>query len=230
MGLLLVAGGGLAREALEALRAAGRDDVTGVLDDAPLPAGTTLGSVSPVPVLGPVEAVADHPDADVLLCAGRGRDRAALARRLAALGVGPDRYAAVVHPAARVPPSCELGPGAIVLAGATMTADVRVGAHVVVMPHAVLTHDVVLDDFATLAAGALLGGWARVGARAYLGMGATVRERLTVGADAVVGMGAAVVRDVPAGQVWAGVPARPLEPSPARSLANPAPAGNGGRT
>jgi acetyltransferase-like isoleucine patch superfamily enzyme len=37
-----------------------------------------------------------------------------------------------------------------------------------------------------------------------------VREHLTVGAWALVGMGAVVTRDVPGGEVWAGVPARSL--------------------
>jgi acetyltransferase-like isoleucine patch superfamily enzyme len=35
-----------------------------------------------------------------------------------------------------------------------------------------------------------------------------VREKLSIGAGAVVGMGSVVLQDVPAGEVWAGVPAR----------------------
>jgi serine acetyltransferase len=44
-----------------------------------------------------------------------------------------------------------------------------------------------------------------------------VREHVTVGAGSVVGMGSVVLRDVPAGEVWAGNPARRL-----REVASPA--------
>ena len=45
---------------------------------------------------------------------------------------------------------------------------------------------------------------------AYIGAGALIKEGRVIGAGAMVGMGAVVTHDVPPGQVWAGVPARPL--------------------
>jgi serine acetyltransferase len=55
-----------------------------------------------------------------------------------------------------------------------------------------------------------MGGGARIGQCAYIGAGALIREGRTVGACALVGMGAVVTVDVPAREVWAGVPARRL--------------------
>lgn len=208
--LLLVAAGGLARETAVAARAAGRV-VLGCLDDEPALRGT---EVSPgLRVLGSVDEVIDHPEAALVLCAGKGSSRAGLAERLALRGVGDERYATVVHPATTVPgpehPSA-VGVGSILLAGVVLTADVTLGRHVVCMPNCVLTHDCSLEDFATVCAGVILGGAVSVGRAAYLGMSACVRESLAIGAGAVVGMGAVVLQDVPAHQTWAGAPARPL--------------------
>ena len=206
-GILLVAGSGLAREALSVFEATGQEAL-GILDDNPNRAGTRLGGV---PVVGPVEAVSDFPRASLVLCAGKGSIRRAIAARLAALGVTPERYATIVDPTVRVPSSCSIGAGTILLAHTVLTADVSVGAHVVCMPHVTLTHDDVLDDFATLASGVTLGGGVRVGEAAYLGMNAAVREQRTVGAGATLGMSSALLTDQPANSVWAGVPARELK-------------------
>ena len=204
--VVLVAAGGLPREALEVARMMGRP-VVGLLDDDPARHGTTVAGL---PVLGPVEAGADHPDVDLVACAGRGVARAAIVERLATAGVGPERFASLVHPASTVPPGCTVGRGTVVLAGVVLTADVTVGDHVAVMPHATLTHDDVVADFATLAAGVRLAGDVRVGRSAYVGTNASVRERTRIGAGATIGMGAVVLGDVPDGQTWVGVPARRL--------------------
>lgn len=49
-----------------------------------------------------------------------------------------------------------------------------------------------------------------IGARAFVGAGATVMPGLTIGQGAVIGAGAVVTHDVPAWEIWAGVPARKI--------------------
>lgn len=205
--LVLVAASGLAREALALLRLHPTHDVVGVLDDDPARAGT---AVDGVPVLGGLGAVTGLREVQLLVCAGRGAVRELLVQRLSTLGVSGDRYATVVHPGVELAPGCSVGRGSIVLAGTVLTAAVTVGEHVVVMPHATLTHDDVVEDYATVCAGVQLAGGVRVGRSAYLGTGATVREGVRVGDGSTLGMGAALLCDLPAGQTWAGVPAREL--------------------
>ncbi|MFP5416439.1 MAG: NeuD/PglB/VioB family sugar acetyltransferase [Actinomycetes bacterium] len=204
-GLVLVAASGLAREVLSVCDALGRR-VDAILDDHPGKQGTTVAGVR---VFGPVESVTSFPDAEVLICAGKGTSRRAIAARLAAQGLEERRYATLVDPTVRIPRSCTVGVGTILLAGVVLTADVTIGRHAVCMPHVTLTHDVVLEDYATLTAGVSLAGGVRVGEAAYVGMNASAREGVTIGAEAILGMGAALIGDQPGGSVYTGVPARP---------------------
>lgn len=205
--LLLVGASGLAREALAVVRSTGSHRVVGILDDDPGLHGSVVGGVR---VVGGLDTVAERPDAQLLICIGKGTARERVTTRFARHGVTHDRYATVIHPSVDLPTGCTIEAGSIVLAQVAITADARLGRHVVLMPHVTVTHDDLIDDFATLAAGVSLGGGVRVGKRAYLGMNASVRERLSVGKDAVLGMGAVLVHDVPDGEVWLGVPARPM--------------------
>jgi sugar O-acyltransferase (sialic acid O-acetyltransferase NeuD family) len=204
--LVIVGAGGFAREAVGAVRASGTWKLLGFLDDDVALHGTSRGGVE---ILGGPDLAATL-DASVVVCVGNPRDVTVRQRVVHRLGLAADRYATVVHPSVEVGPGCTVGPGSVLLAHSVLTADVTVGAHVAVMPQVVLTHDDVVGDCATLASGVRLGGGVRVGQAAYLGAGALVRETLTVGAGALVGMGSVVLADVPAGEVWAGNPARRL--------------------
>lgn len=205
--LLIVAAGGLAREVAAAIERSDEWDLAGFLDDSPALAGT---EVSGKPILGNIAAVEEHPGASLLLCAGKGQSRRAIATRLRGLGVTDDRYATVIAPDVHVPKSCFVGAGSILLSGTVLTADVTVGTHVVTMPGVVLTHDNQIGHFATLCAQVTLGGNVVIGEAAYLGMGALVREGLALGADAVLGMGSVLLKDLPPGETWVGAPAEDI--------------------
>lgn len=209
--LVLIGGGGLARETSAAIRAINGIvptwQVLGILDDDPMLHGTTSGGHE---VLGPTEAVGLYPSALVVLCFAAAADRMARKRAVAALGVPAERYATIVHPAAALDTTTEIGAGSIILAGCVATADVTIGAHCVAMPNVTFTHDDVLADHVVCGAAATLAGRVQVGEGSYLGSGCLIREGCWIGAWATVGMGAVVLHDVPVGQVWVGVPARYL--------------------
>ncbi|HPT94712.1 MAG TPA: NeuD/PglB/VioB family sugar acetyltransferase [Microbacteriaceae bacterium] len=200
--VLLIGASGLAREIL----AAGMTGVVGILDDDTDRHGSMVAGV---PILGSVASAAGRPE-KFLLSIGPGAARRKVAAILASLGIVDDRFATFVAPGARVGATSVVGTGSVLLDGVVVTADAVIGRHVVIMPNCTITHDDVLADFTTLAAAVSLGGSVRTGEGAYIGMNAAIRQGVVVGSDATVGMGAVVLRDIPAAQTWAGIPAREL--------------------
>jgi sugar O-acyltransferase (sialic acid O-acetyltransferase NeuD family) len=209
--LLILGSGGFAREAAEAARseaeASGRWQLLGFLDDDPALQGKSFEGV---PVLGPLESLAAYPGALVVACMGHPGNFFTRKRVVQRLGLPPERWGTIVHPAACLASSTEIGGGCVVLAGVVTTAAVRIGQHVAMMCATVLTHDDEIGDYTTFGAGVRLAGRVRVREGAYVGSSALVRQDLVVGEWSLIGMGAVVTHPVPPGEVWAGVPARRL--------------------
>lgn len=86
----------------------------------------------------------------------------------------------------------------------------RVGARTMLMTKCHVGHDAVIGDDCELSPGVVIGGMCRVGNGVKFGVNSCVRPEVTVGDGARIGAGAVVVKDVPPGETWAGVPAARL--------------------
>jgi UDP-3-O-[3-hydroxymyristoyl] glucosamine N-acyltransferase len=74
-----------------------------------------------------------------------------------------------------------------------------------------VAHNDTIGKNCFVAAGAVFSGSVSIGDGCFIGVSASFKERVRVGNDVVVGMGAVVIRDIPDGDVVAGVPAKSLK-------------------
>jgi sugar O-acyltransferase (sialic acid O-acetyltransferase NeuD family) len=129
---------------------------------------------------------------------------------VAARDAGFSQPVSLVDPTAVVPSTADIGHGAYVNAGAILGSHAVVGCHTHVNRATTLGHDARLHFGSSLGPGVVLAGHVEVGAGAFVGAGATVLPGVRVGAHAIIGAGAVVTRDVAAGDVVVGNPARVL--------------------
>ena len=71
-------------------------------------------------------------------------------------------------------------------------------------------HDAHLHKNVEITAGCIIGGFADLAEKAYMGINSAVKNRKNIGQKAIIGMGAVVIRDVEDNKTVIGNPAKPL--------------------
>ncbi len=201
MSLFVVGAGGVGRETLDAVLAAGAK-VTAFLDDAL--AGRVVRGL---PVLRPSEAPTDASYVSRHCCPRR----LAGGCRLCSTRWACTRRAFIIRG-----PSLRPRPGLGQAASCWRAPTCRAASRSAATSRCITTRrsdtTPYFGDFVSVYPGANVSGSVRLDDDVTVGSGAVVLQGLVIGQGAFVGAGAVVTRDVSAGSVMVGLPRRPLDP------------------
>jgi acyl-[acyl carrier protein]--UDP-N-acetylglucosamine O-acyltransferase len=116
---------------------------------------------------------------------------------------GDPMFAPMIAESARI--------NAFVTVDAGLRGPTEIWDRVFLMAHVHIGHDARISYDCELAPGTVIGGHATLYPGVRCGIGVLVKPFVRIGPGARIGMGAVVTKDVPAGEVWVGNPARKLE-------------------
>lgn len=184
--------------------------VVGFLDDA-YPTG---GSFEGYPVLGPLDAWGSlPPQVKFVPAVQKVGDMPRRVGRLDGLGIPRERWATVVHPAAMVAASAQVGVGVYIAAFCSVQPRCAIGDFASLRAGAALGHDATVGRHGYVGPNAVMCGRTRLGEGAHLGPGAVLLDNRQIGDFSVAGIAAAVTKDVAPYSIVMGNPARRIGPA-----------------
>lgn len=157
-------------------------------------------------VLGPVKAVNEIAHDAIIVAVGENAIRKRFFEVLQAAG---ENFMTAIHPSAILAPDVVVEDGAMICAGAVVNPGSMIRANTILNTSSTVDHHDIIGPHAHVAPGVNLGCEVRVEEGALVGIGSTVLPRTAIGAWSTVGAGAAVTKNIPANELWLGVPARP---------------------
>lgn len=103
----------------------------------------------------------------------------------------------------------DIGSNTCIDRGALGDTIIKEGAKIDNLVH--VAHNVVIGKHCAVIANAMLGGSVIIADYSWVAPSASILNQVSIGENVTVGMAAVVTKNIPDGETWAGVPARPLK-------------------
>ncbi len=121
----------------------------------------------------------------------------------------------LIHPTAQGDwNNIDRGFGNIICAGNIFTTDISIGVQNIFNLNSTFGHDTVIGNHCVINPGCNISGGVMLEGHNLIGTGVKILPNLRIGWGATIGAGAVVTKDVPEKELWVGVPAKRLRPTP----------------
>lgn len=102
-----------------------------------------------------------------------------------------------IHPSVIIGKNVDLGFGVVMMAGVIVNPLAKIGNFTFFATGCQVEHDCVIEEFASVSAGSVMGGYVKIGKFSAVTLGVTVLDRITIGENSVVGSGSLVLKNIP---------------------------------
>lgn len=177
--------------------------------------GDTIGKYKTIPVVGATDEIEKRilEDDTFVISAYGGLEKTKKAyQKLHSLSIPEDKWLRFIDSSAVVPREfCHIGYDTFVGPLAQISPNVDISNHVSMFGNSFIGHDTTIGEYCRITSNAVVGSSVTIEKCVHIGLNCTIREGVTVGEYSIIGAGSVVVKDVPAGSVIVGNPARVLK-------------------
>lgn len=107
------------------------------------------------------------------------------------------KFVNAIHPSVIIGNNVEIGCGVVAMAGCIFNPKSKIGNFTFFATGAQIEHDCIIEDFASVSAGSVTGGYVKLGKYSAITLGVVIMDRVNIGENSVIGSGSLVTKDVP---------------------------------
>lgn len=117
----------------------------------------------------------------------------------------------IVHPSATIATGVKIGAGCFIAAGAVICPGTTIEENVIINTCASIDHECNIANACHISPGAHLAGNVTVGTGTWVGIGASIIEKIKIGSNTIIGAGSVVTKNIPDCVIAYGNPAKPIK-------------------
>ena len=190
----------------EILRAEGKNEVIGFIDDDPKRLNQKIHSI---PVIGNTNQLSElskkYKFKGGIVAIGDNKQRRNLSKKIKMAGL---KLINAIHPSVIIDADVYIGEGCYLGQGVIIVTGSKIGNCVNIHTGTTIDHDNIIEDGANLGPGVHSAGRVTIGKDAFLGTGTCVIPDCKIGEGVIAGAGTVIINDLKAKTKVVGVPAR----------------------
>ena len=194
--IILIGGGNQAHYTIDIIEREGKYQIAGIIDSI-----QPIGSVRfNYPILGRqeniLEIIEQYQITGGLITIGDNWSRYHVSNQIKKL-VPNFKFVNAIHPSVIIGNNVKLGSGITAMAGCIFNPKSVIGDFTFFATGAQVEHDCIIDNYASISAGSVTGGYVKLGKFSAITLGATIFDRVEIGENTVVGAGSVVTKSLP---------------------------------
>jgi len=207
MNIVLIGGGNQAHYTIDIVEKENKYKIVGIIDSL-----QEIGSIRfGYPILGRQEQLKElmqkHKIQAGIITIGDNWSRFNVFKQI--ISLIPDfQFVNAIHPSVVIGSTTKIGKGVVAMAGCVFNPKAIIGDFTFFATGAQVEHDCEINDFASISAGSIMGGYVKIGRFSAITLGVTIIDRLTIGENTVIGSGSLVTKSLPDNVLVYGSPAK----------------------
>ena len=119
-------------------------------------------------------------------------------------------WATIISKNSKINKNVEIGKGSLIISGSIVNTGTKIGEHCLINTSSSIDHDNTFKNYSSTGPGAITGGNVKLGQCSHLGIGSTVKHKITIQDNTIIGAQSLVLKNCNKNSVYYGIPAKKI--------------------